>query len=59
MLEKDRLYLEKFAIDPEVDIDFDSYDELDYGLENGIDPDVDSIDLAEIDEDFFNGRIDR
>ena len=53
MLEKDRLYLEKFAIDPEVDIDFDSYDELYYGLENGIDPDVDSIDLAEIDEDFL------
>jgi hypothetical protein len=53
MLEKDRLYLEKFAIDPEVDIDFDSYNGLDYGLEYGIDSDVDSIDLAEMDEDFL------
>ena len=52
MLEKDRLYLEKFAIDPVVDIDFDSYNELYYGVENGMDLDVDAIDLAEIDEDL-------
>ena len=56
MLEKDRLYLEKFAIDPVVDIDYDSYDELDYGLENSIDPDLDSIDLSEIDEDFLTDQ---
>jgi hypothetical protein len=56
MLDKDRLYLEKFAIDPVVDIDFDSYDVLDYGLENDIDPDADSIDLAGIDEDFLTDQ---
>ncbi len=53
MLEKDRLFLAKFAIDPEVDFGFDGNDELDYLLENVIDPDMDTISPDELDGDFL------
>jgi len=55
MQERDLKFLARFAIDPEADSGFDSYDELDYGLENNIDPDTDTISMDELDEDFLTG----
>ena len=52
MQQGDRLFLSKFAIDPEMDSDFDSYciPEFDFG--QYIDPDLDSIEIDGIDEDL-------
>ncbi len=56
MLEQDRLYLSKYAIDPEIDIHFDSYDipDLQFGRDIDIDPDLDDIEIDGMDEDLWN-----
>lgn len=51
MLERDRVFLAKFAVDTEVDFSFDGYDELDHFSDNALD--ADDIGLDELDEDFF------
>ena len=54
MLERDRLYLSKYAIDPENDINFDSYEIPDFHFETDIDFDLDNIELDGIDEDLWS-----
>ena len=54
MLERDRLYLSKHAIDPEIDIIFDSYEIPDFHFERDIDPDLDNIEIDGIDEDLWD-----
>jgi hypothetical protein len=53
MQEGDRLFLSKFAIDPEMESEFDTYgmSDLDFGPD--IDPDVDDIKIDWIDEDSW------
>ena len=54
MLERDRLYLSKHAIDPEIDINFDSYEIPDFHFGRDIDPDLDNIEIDGIDEDLWD-----
>jgi hypothetical protein len=53
MQEGDRLFLSKFAIDPDLESDLDGYDipDVDYGPD--IDPNLDHIDSDWIDEDSW------
>jgi hypothetical protein len=53
MLERDRLYLSKYTIDPEIDIKFDSYEIPDFDFGTDIDPDLDDIELDSVDEDLW------
>ena len=54
MLEQDRLYLSKYAIDPEIDINFDSYEIPDFHFGRDIDTDLDNIEIDGIDEDLWD-----
>lgn len=54
MLERDRLYLSKYAIDPEIETSFDSYEIPDFHFEMDMDPDLDNIELDGIDEDLWS-----
>ena len=56
MLERDRLYLSKYAIDPEIDNSFDSDEILDYDFKMDkmdVNPDPGTIELDELDEDLW------
>ena len=53
MLERDRLYLSKYAIDPEIDNSFDSDEILDYDFRMDVNPDPNTIELDELDEDLW------
>ena len=53
MIEKDSLTLSKFAIDPQLEIDFDSYEDLDSFLIKEVRPAIGSIDLYDMDDDFL------
>ena len=54
MLERDRLYLSKYAIDPEIDFIFDSYEISDFHFGTDIDPDLDNIEIDGMDEDLWD-----
>jgi len=54
MLERDRLFLSKYAIDPEIDNNFDSYEDLDYDFGKDIIPDPDMIERDELDGDLWS-----
>ena len=54
MLERDRFYLSKYAIDPEINNNFDSYEIPDFHFERDIDPDPDNIEIDGIDEDLWD-----
>ena len=54
MREVDRLFLSKFAIDPNMDSEFDSYDLPDFDLGPDIDPDLDHIEIDMMDEDTWD-----
>ena len=54
MLERDIIYLSKHAIDPEIENIFDSYEIPDFSFETDIDPDLDNIELDEMDEDLWS-----
>ena len=53
MLEQDRLYLSKYAIDPEININFDTYGIPDYDFGTDLDPDLDNIEIDGMDEDLW------
>ncbi|MGD8290152.1 MAG: hypothetical protein PVF37_00510 [Desulfobacterales bacterium] len=53
MLEQDRKYLSKYAIDPEIGMNFDSYEIPDFPFEMDIDPNLDDIEFDEMDEDLW------
>ena len=53
MLERDRLYLSKYAIDPEIDINFDAYEIPDIHFGTDIDPDLDNIEIEWPDRPLF------
>jgi hypothetical protein len=53
MLEGDRRYLSKYAIDPELDSDIDGYEVPDFEFGSDMDPDLDHIDIDEPDEDLW------
>ena len=53
MLERDRLFLSKYAIDPEIENNFDSYEDLEYDFGKGINPDSDTIEMDELDGDLW------
>ena len=52
MLEQDRLYLSKFAIDPEAD-NFESYEIPEFDFTTTLDPDEDNGDIDGMDEDLW------
>lgn len=54
MLERDRLYLSKYTIDPEIDFNFDSYEISDIHFGADIDPDLDNIEIDGMDEDLWD-----
>ena len=56
MLERDRFYLSKYAIDPEIETNFDSYEIPDFHFETDIDSDLDNIELDGIDEDLWSDQ---
>ena len=53
MLERDRLFLSKYAIDPEIENNFDSYEDLDYDLGMDINADSDTIEMDELGGDLW------
>ena len=53
MLERDRLFLSKYAIDPEIENSFDSYEDLDYDFGKDIDSDPDTSEMDELDGDLW------
>jgi len=53
MLERDRLYVSKYAIDPEINNNFGSYEVFDYDFGMDINPDSDVIEMDELDEDLW------
>jgi hypothetical protein len=53
MLERDIKYLSKHAIDPEIENNFDSYEIPDFPFETDLEPDLDIIELDEMDEDLW------
>ena len=54
MLEQDRKYLSKYAIDPEISMNFDSYEIPDFPFEMDLDSDGDDFELDEMDEDLWS-----
>jgi hypothetical protein len=54
MLEQDRKYLSKYAIDPEIGMNFDNYEIPDFPFETDTDPDMDDIEFDEMDEDLWS-----
>jgi hypothetical protein len=54
MLERDRLYLSKYAIDPEIDINIDSYEIPDFHFGTDLDPELDNIEIDGMDEDLWD-----
>ena len=56
MLEQDMKYLSKYAIDPEIGRNFDSYEIPDFPFEMDLDPDMDDIELDEMDEDLWGDQ---
>ena len=54
MFEQDRIYLSRYAIDPEIDINFDSYEIPDFPFEIDLDPDLDNVELDRMDEDLWS-----
>ena len=54
MLERDRLYLSKYAIDPEININFDSYEIPDFHFGTDLDPELDNIEIDGMDEDLWS-----
>jgi hypothetical protein len=53
MQERDRLFLSKFSIDPEMEGDLDTYDIKDFKLGLDIYTDLDDIEIDLIDEDSW------
>ena len=53
MQKEDRLFLSKFAMDPEMDGDLDSYDIPDFYFGSDIDPNLNNIEIDWIDEDSW------
>ncbi len=53
MLKGDRLFLSKFAVDSEIDMDFDGYDMPDFDFDSDEDPDLDNIEIDGMDEDLI------
>jgi hypothetical protein len=54
MLERDRQYLSKYAIDPIIEEEFESFELPDFGSKVDNDPDLDDIDLDEMDDDLWS-----
>ena len=44
-MEKDKVYLSKYVIDPEINNSFDSDEDLEYDFEKGINHDPDTIEM--------------
>ena len=53
MLNGDRLYFSKFAVDPDIDMRFDGYDMLEFDFETDVDPDLDNIEINGMDDDLI------
>ena len=53
MLNRDRLLLSDYTMDPEFDNNFDSYEDLDYDFGKDIDPDPDAIEMDELDGELW------
>jgi hypothetical protein len=53
MLERDRQSLSKYAIDPEIEEQFEGFELPDFGSKVDIDPDLDDIGLDEMDDDLW------
>jgi len=47
-----RLFLSKYAIDPEIENNFDSYEDLDYDLGMDLNADSHTIEMDELDGNF-------
>ena len=52
MLEQDRLYLSKYAIDPEID-NFESYEMPEFDFATTLHPDAENSDIDGMDEDLW------
>ena len=50
---RDRSFFSKYAIDPDMESNFDTYNISDLGLGPDIDPDLDDIEIDWIDEDSW------
>lgn len=52
-MEKDRVFLSKYAIDLEINNSFDSDEDLEYDFEKSIKPEPDTIEMDEMDWDMW------
>jgi len=53
MIEQDKFYLSKYAVDPEIDINFDGYEIPDFDFSAVKNPQLENLETDQMDEDLW------